>query len=171
MTDPKTTLITQLQARNTELVEANRRFKERVAALEEENALMIYWGENANRMMRQHRDADPSAVCPCPKLRLEAFTALPSGLRLFLAEYRKALSKHPTFPANVDGMGCTLGEELQEVAVAGMKAMQAVNDHRDDGLPLADVRREFAHVGVVVGRGLEALDALLAQTANARSQS
>lgn len=120
MTDPKTTLITQLQARNTELVEANL-------------VLLRY-------------------VLEC------RFPDLPSGFVLLLDEYRKALVKHPTFPATVDGMGCTLSEELQEVAVAGMKAMQAVNDHRDDGLPLADVRREIAHVGVVVGRALEALD-------------
>lgn len=155
-------LITQLQTRNTELVEANRRLTARVLALEEENALMIHWGENACYMMRHHRDADPSAACPCPKLKLEAFTTLPAGLRLLLAEYRKALVKHPTFPGHVDGMGCTIGEELLEVGVAGMKAMQAANDHRDEGLPLADVRREIAHVGVVVGRALEAMEKLAA---------
>ena len=130
MTDPKSTLVTQLQARNTELVEVNRALRR----------------------------------------QLEAVAGyLPPGFVLILAEYRKALVKHPTFPATVDGMGCTLGEELQEVGVAGMKAMQAANDHRDEGLALAEVRREFAHVGVVAGRALEAMEQLLAAAGEGRA--
>lgn len=88
----------------------------------------------------------------------EALPAIP-GLQFLLAEYVKALAKHPTFPAGTDGMGCTLAEEVLEVCTAGMRLLQAVNDHRDEGLPLADVRREFAHVWVVAGRAVGRLRA------------
>lgn len=54
-------------------------------------------------------------------------------------------------------MGAILAEELLEVATAGMLAMQAINDHRDEGRSLDDVRVELAHVGAVVRRALERL--------------
>lgn len=76
------------------------------------------------------------------------------GLSAILHAYHKAIAKHPAFPASPDAIGAILAEELLEVSTAGMLALQAINDHRDDGRSLDDVRREMAHVGVVVLRGL-----------------
>lgn len=74
------------------------------------------------------------------------------------AAHADACRRHPDFPADLDSMGAILAEELLEVATAGMLAMQAINDHRDEGRPLEDVVREIAHVGAVCLRALERLD-------------
>lgn len=73
------------------------------------------------------------------------------------AAYVDACRRHPSFPDNVSEMGTILAEELLEVAKAGMLAMQAINDHRDDGAPLENVRVEMTHVHAVVERALERL--------------
>jgi hypothetical protein len=39
-----------------------------------------------------------------------------------------------------------------------MAALQAINDHRDEGRPLEDVLTELRHVDVVVRRALERLE-------------
>lgn len=71
--------------------------------------------------------------------------------------YADACRRHPDFPAALDSMGTILAEELLEVATAGMLAMQAINDHRDEGRAIEDVLVELRHVGVVVRRALERL--------------
>ncbi len=74
------------------------------------------------------------------------------------AAYADACRRHPAFPSALDSMGTILAEELLEVATAGMRALQAINDHRDEGAHLDNVRVELAHVGAVVRRALERLD-------------
>lgn len=73
------------------------------------------------------------------------------------AAYADACRRHPSFPDALDSMGTILAEELLEVATAGMTALQAINDHRDEGRPLEDVLTELRHVNVVVKRALERL--------------
>jgi len=72
--------------------------------------------------------------------------------------YADACRRHPAFPDALDSMGTILAEELLEVATAGMTALQAINDHRDEGRPLDDVLTELRHVEVVVRRALERLE-------------
>lgn len=72
--------------------------------------------------------------------------------------YADACRRHPAFPDVLDSMGTILAEELIEVATAGMRALQAINDHRDEGRPLEDVLTELRHVDVVVRRALERLE-------------
>jgi hypothetical protein len=74
------------------------------------------------------------------------------------AAYADACRRHPTFPDALDSIGTILAEELLEVTTAGMAALQAINDHRDDGRPLEDVLTELRHVDVVVRRALERLE-------------
>ncbi|MGE4537627.1 MAG: hypothetical protein AB7D37_11145 [Desulfovibrio sp.] len=112
MTYDQSAHITDLQARNTALVEENRLLK-----------------------------------------RQEATKGGPA-VKLILAEYHQAIAKHPVFPADPSAIGSTLAEELLEVSTAGMLALQAINDHRDDGRNLTDVQREIAHVGAVCLRAL-----------------
>lgn len=73
------------------------------------------------------------------------------------AAHADACRRHPDFPAALDSMGTILAEELLEVSTAGMNALQAINDHRDDGRAIEDVLVELRHVGVVVRRALERL--------------
>jgi len=75
-----------------------------------------------------------------------------------IAAHAAACRRHPKFPTDVSAMGTILAEELLEVAQAGMLVMQAINDHRDEGAHLDNVRVELAHVGVVVRRALERLE-------------
>lgn len=74
------------------------------------------------------------------------------------AAYDDACRRHPEFPDALDSMGTILAEEILEVVQAGLRALQAINDHRDEGLPLADVVTEIRHVNAVSRRALERLD-------------
>lgn len=76
----------------------------------------------------------------------------------FQDAYDDACRRHPTFPDALDSMGTILAEELLEVVQAGLKALQAINDHRDEGLPLESVVAEIRHVHAVSRRSLERLD-------------
>ncbi len=73
------------------------------------------------------------------------------------AAHADACSRHPDFPAALDSMGTILAEELLEVVQAGLLALQAINDHRDAGAHLDNVRAELAHVNAVTRRSLERL--------------
>lgn len=74
------------------------------------------------------------------------------------AAHADACRRHPEFPDSLDAMGTILAEELLEVSTAGMLAMQAINDHRDEGRAIEDVLTELRHVDVVVKRALERLE-------------
>jgi hypothetical protein len=76
--------------------------------------------------------------------------------------YADACRRHPEFPTALDSMGTILAEELLEVATAGMLALQAINDHRDEGRAIGDVLTELGHVGVVVQRAMERLEGVKA---------
>ena len=78
--------------------------------------------------------------------------------RLLDAAYADACQRHQEFPDEIDSMGTILAEELLEVATAGMRALQAINDHRDAGAHLDNVRAELAHVNAVTRRSLEGLE-------------
>lgn len=73
------------------------------------------------------------------------------------AAHADACRRHPDFPDALDSMGTILAEELLEVSTAGMAALQAINDHRDDGAHLDNVRVELTHVHAVVQRMLEVI--------------
>ncbi len=78
--------------------------------------------------------------------------------RLLDAAYADACHRHPEFPDEIDSMGTILAEELLEVVQAGLRALQAINDHRDEGLAIDDVRTELTHVNAVSRRALEMLE-------------
>lgn len=75
-----------------------------------------------------------------------------------LDAYMDAVRRHPDFPTDVSAMGAILAEEGFEVVTAIMQAMQAINDHRDEGKALDHVRVELAHVNTVTRRMLERLE-------------
>ena len=75
-----------------------------------------------------------------------------------LDAYMDAIRRHPDFPTDVSAMGLILAEEGFEVVTAIMQAIQAINDHRDDGAHLDNVRVELTHVHTVVRRMLEVLE-------------
>ena len=72
--------------------------------------------------------------------------------------YSDACRRHPHFPGDLSAIGTILAEELLEVNVAGMKALQAINDHLDEGALLENVKTELTHVITVARRALNELE-------------
>jgi len=116
-------------------------------------------GRDPEIFIRELQERNTALVLENRKWKAIAENRGPALLAVLDALY-KATAKHPLFPDDPGNVGAILAEELLEVATAGMRVLQAINDHRDEcSLDLTEVKKELADCGAVVLRALGRLAA------------